>query len=98
MQWKRAAIDGLYRCGNCRTDIRAGELVAITKTGAERCEPCGRRIEDPPESIESDETQSGVPRGVRHQASLGFDGRRMASTGEVARQHVARHFNRRRRA
>jgi hypothetical protein len=96
MRWLRAKVDGLHRCGNCRTDIRAGEPVAFTRKGAERCESCARQIEDPPEVVESDETQSGVPRGVRHQASLGFDGRRIASTGELVRNHVARHINRRR--
>ena len=96
MIWKRAVADGLYKCGSCRTPIAAGELVAFTKTRLERCEPCGRQIEEP-HDIEEDET--GVPPGVTHQPSMGFGGERnrMVSTSELARRHASSHFQRRTR-
>lgn len=72
MTWKRATADGLYRCGRCAKAIAKGALVAFTRHGAARCEDCGRQFEEPPGAIEDSEV-SGVPSGVRHQPSLGFD-------------------------
>lgn len=99
MTWRRALADGIYRCGSCGKAIAAGELVATTRTGAERCEACARKIEDPPANVPAETTAADVtvPAGIRHQPSFGFGGGRnhMVSTGEIARQHVARHFEKR---
>lgn len=95
MTWKRALANGIHTCGSCGKAIAAGELVAITRSNLERCEDCGRRIEEPPAEIVDAAVESGVPAGVRHQPSLGFERNRMASSGDIARRHVARHVERR---
>jgi hypothetical protein len=95
MIWRRAVADGIHKCGSCKYAIAAGEIFAETRTKLTRCEPCGRTIEDPPAVIEDAEV--GVPDGVNHQPSLGFERNRMVSSGELARRHVARHVERRRR-
>lgn len=87
MTWRRVAVDGLHSCGSCGKAIGKGQLVATTRTGLTRCEPCGRQIEDPPAVIEEAAEETSVPRGVKHQASLGF-----ASAGELAGRHLANHL------
>ena len=93
MTWKRAQANGIYRCGSCGNAIGDGELVAFTRTGAERCEPCGRKIEDPPADVPVEAAETGVSQHVRKQPSFGFG--RIFSTGDLARTHAARHFHRR---
>lgn len=93
MTWRRAVADGLHTCGSCGKAIGVGELVAVTRSNLERCEDCGRKIEDPPETVAA---EVAVPPGIQHQASLGFGERnRRVSSGEIARRHVARHIERR---
>ena len=100
MTWRRVVINGFRSCGSCARPIAKGELVAFTRTGAERCEDCGRKIEDPPAEVDDDSgvVEESVPAGGTHQPSLGFERNRMVATGELARRHVADHFHRRRGA
>lgn len=72
MIWKRAVADGLFVCGSCRYQVKGGEVYALTRNNLVRCDTCAQTIEDRPKTIEEDGEASGVPSGVRHQASLGF--------------------------
>lgn len=86
MTWRREIADGIHRSGSCKHAIKAGEIYAETRTHLIRCEACARKIEAPPAVIEEG-APTGVPSGIKHQASLGFE-----SAGSMAGRHLANHL------
>ena len=86
MTWKRAKADNVWTCGSCKKPIGQGDTYALTRNSLVRCANCAKQIEDPPAVIDEDETV-GVPPGVRHQASLGFE-----SAGQLVGRHLANHL------
>jgi hypothetical protein len=95
-RWLRAKHD--RPCGACRGTIATGDRFLKLTSGLERCEPCGVRLfgEPPPEQADDEgegttEVPTGVPPGVRHQASFGFQ-----SLGAFARPALSNHLRQRR--